>query len=106
MKTLSMLPGPDKTIVLPIKRKQKRGQFYFMYKKSIWQKIRKQKLMQSPLCEFCIKRGKQRATVCIDHIQAHRGNWKLFLDFNNLQGLCKKCHNIKSAKEKANDYSI
>lgn len=38
------------------------------------------------------------ATEC-DHIVPHKGNWALFMDRANLQGLCKECHSRKTITE-------
>jgi len=38
------------------------------------------------------------ATV-VDHIEPHKGDEELFYDINNLQSLCKSCHDRKTAKE-------
>ncbi len=38
------------------------------------------------------------ATV-VDHIKPHKGDERLFFDINNLQPLCKPCHDRKTAKE-------
>jgi 5-methylcytosine-specific restriction protein A len=37
----------------------------------------------------------------VDHIQPHRGNWARFIDRDNLQSLCKSCHDRKTALEMA-----
>jgi 5-methylcytosine-specific restriction endonuclease McrA len=34
-----------------------------------------------------------------DHIKPHRCNFTLFFDDKNLQGVCKTCHDIKTATE-------
>lgn len=39
--------------------------------------------------------------MLVDHIIPHRGDKKLFWDERNWQGLCKKHHDRKTAKEKA-----
>ncbi|WP_327198035.1 HNH endonuclease [Sporanaerobacter acetigenes] len=31
-------------------------------------------------------------TIAVDHIEPHKGNEDLFYDINNLQSLCKSCH--------------
>jgi 5-methylcytosine-specific restriction protein A len=37
-----------------------------------------------------------------DHIEPHRGDDRLFWDENNLQTLCKGCHDeVKQAEEQA-----
>lgn len=39
-----------------------------------------------------------RLPIC-DHIKPHKGDMDLFHDANNLQTLCKRCHDIKTAME-------
>ena len=63
---------------------------------------RKYFLEQNPLCAECIKdKGEYRpgravpATV-LDHIQPHKGDYSLFWDTSNWQGLCHACHNRKT----------
>ena len=40
-----------------------------------------------------------RVAVDVDHVIPHRGDWKLFTDVNNLQGLCREHHSAKTARE-------
>jgi 5-methylcytosine-specific restriction protein A len=35
----------------------------------------------------------------VDHIVPHRGDERLAFDRDNLQGLCKSCHDRKTATE-------
>jgi len=47
----------------------------------------------------------RRAEV-VDHIQRHNGDLKLFNDPNNLQALCKTCHDSVKTKEEARGYAV
>lgn len=50
-----------------------------------------------PLCECCERKGVIRAVAEIDHrIPLHLGGPDTW---DNLQGLCKECHDEKSAQE-------
>lgn len=40
------------------------------------------------------------AATVVDHIIPHRGNEELFWDEDNWQGLCKRCHDRKTWREK------
>lgn len=40
-----------------------------------------------------------------DHIKAHRGNWELFADPNNLRCLCENCHMSAKQQEERLGYS-
>nr|WP_232823735.1 HNH endonuclease [Salinicola sp. CPA57] len=48
--------------------------------------------MKAPLCAFCLKRGIYTQARIVDHITRHRGDTELFSDPDNLQSLCKRCH--------------
>jgi 5-methylcytosine-specific restriction protein A len=41
----------------------------------------------------------RNCTTVVDHIKPHKGDEELFYDINNLQPLCKCCHDRKTAKE-------
>lgn len=58
-----------------------------------WQKLRKAKLAESPICEAC----KRAWAVCVDHItpKAQGGSD----DWENLQSLCQACHDQKTARD-------
>lgn len=68
------------------------------YQSTTWRKLRKVKLEQDPLCEECLKKGIHTPAKVADHIVSiNQGG--AALDIANLQSLCDRCHNIKSAKE-------
>jgi len=52
-----------------------------------------------PLCNHCSTLRNPVVATILDHITPHKGNYKLFWDYSNLQGLCKHCHDKKTAKE-------
>ena len=70
------------------------------YSLSLWtDELRPAQLLREPWCRECAKHGiRTRATV-VDHVKPHRGNWLLFIDPANLQSLCERCHNRKTALE-------
>jgi 5-methylcytosine-specific restriction protein A len=35
----------------------------------------------------------------VDHIVDHKGDWRLFVDRNNLESLCHSCHSRKTLRE-------
>lgn len=45
-----------------------------------------------PLCRFCLQRDDPVEADVVDHIIPHKGDVTLFFDPNNLQSLCKTCH--------------
>lgn len=69
-----------------------------MYNNRIWRSMRKVKLLNEPLCAECERRGITKLANVVDHIIPHRGNHALFQDETNLQSLCKKCHDKKTAR--------
>lgn len=64
-----------------------------------WRTIRLHWLNANPLCVMCLADNKVVAATVVDHIQDHKGDKSLFLDVNNLQSLCVRCHNSKTAKD-------
>jgi 5-methylcytosine-specific restriction protein A len=58
------------------------------------QRWRKIVLAANPVCCMC-----QRArSTHADHKIPHGGDWRLRFSIRNGQGLCHKCHSIKTAK--------
>lgn len=43
--------------------------------------------------------GKVVGATVVDHIKPHKGDEKIFFDANNLQSLCKPCHDSHKAKQ-------
>lgn len=70
-----------------------------LYKTNHWQQLRQQVLMKQPLCVKCLKVKRITPATVVDHIKPHKGDETLFYDINNLQPLCKSCHDRKTAKE-------
>lgn len=69
-----------------------------IYDTSRWRKLRASKLMNSPLCEMCLEQNKVTAGVDVHHkvsfVNAVDPLWRLELaySYDNLQTLCKACH--------------
>lgn len=64
-----------------------------------WRRESKAFLLKHPLCVECQKLGEVTPAKVVDHIVPHKGNKKIFWDRSNWQALCKKHHDIKTAKE-------
>jgi 5-methylcytosine-specific restriction endonuclease McrA len=60
-----------------------------------WQRLRRMHLALHPYCVMCLKRT--IATI-VDHIRPHRGDIELLMDPDNLQSLCKYCHDSKKQR--------
>lgn len=69
-----------------------------IYQSVRWKKLREAKLVESPLCEICLQRDMVIPAEDVHHIisfmttedsvERHR----LAYDYDNLQSLCKQCH--------------
>jgi 5-methylcytosine-specific restriction endonuclease McrA len=67
-----------------------------------WRALRLMQLAREPLCRFCGLKGALTAATVVDHVTPHRGNRDLFYRLDNLQSLCKPCHDsAKQRQEKA-----
>ena len=64
-----------------------------------WAKVARNYLHFHPLCVACEKVGIVQQAEQVDHILPHRGDYDLFWDADNLQGLCRRCHAKKTRKE-------
>lgn len=67
-------------------------QFAWMYKTKTWQGLRTSIIQARPLCEACQKKGITRLASVVHHLTPHRGVWHMFVDPDNLQPVCKACH--------------
>jgi 5-methylcytosine-specific restriction protein A len=70
-----------------IKHKEKR-----LYDEIRWRKLRIQILNEQPLCRICALVGRDVIADTVDHKIPHKGDYNLFYDRDNLQSLCKQCH--------------
>lgn len=57
-----------------------------------WATLRAAQLRAEPFCRLCMKVGRSRPAVVVDHIVPHKGDRVLFFDPLNLQSLCRHCH--------------
>ena len=58
-----------------------------------WEAYRIRFLHHNPRCYSC-GRHKSDIRVDVDHVEAHKGNMKLFWKVDNLIPLCVECHSI------------
>lgn len=72
--------------------------------------MRAKKIQLNPFCEDCILDGTYTMTQQVDHIKpinqsnpydTEGGKFGEFLDIRNLRSLCKRHHDIKSAKQRS-----
>lgn len=64
-----------------------------------WLRYSKRYLALHPICVECHKAGKFVRSQCVDHIEPHKGNERLFWDADNHQALCNSCHSRKTVME-------
>ena len=76
------------------------GEFTKMYQSIRWRNRRKRFLLKNPFCVECLKNGRFEYADIVDHIIPHKGDWDLFINYDNLQSLCRVCHGKKSVKER------
>lgn len=78
------------------------------YKSKRWQKLRQLKLNTNPLCERCAKKGIYNAAEIIHHKEyvndKNYNDDNIFFNIDNLESLCRKCHNEEHFKSKEKDY--
>jgi 5-methylcytosine-specific restriction protein A len=65
-----------------------------------WHKASAAYRSENPWCAdpFKVHRERFELAAETDHIIPHRGNYELFWDPNNWQGLCRSCHSRKTAE--------
>jgi 5-methylcytosine-specific restriction protein A len=51
------------------------------------------------LCVQCEAAGRLEPATVVDHVIPHHGDQALFWAEANWQGLCKRCHDAKTARE-------
>ncbi|MEX6508926.1 HNH endonuclease signature motif containing protein [Jiella sp. M17.18] len=59
---------------------------------SKWDRARAAFLTAHPWCRRCEAQGKLHRATVVDHIEPHRGDYKLFWSRSNWQPLCQPCH--------------
>lgn len=86
----------------PFERENSNSDFYNSW---TWRKLRKRFIEQNPLCKHCEDVGLITKATVVDHkIRINAGGEALKED--NLQSLCKNCHNKKSALESRGGYGV
>ena len=62
------------------------------YRSPIWKSIRRHRLAEEPQCRECAIEGRTTPANQVDHIGPHRGEWSLFMQYENTQSLCLHHH--------------
>lgn len=63
-----------------------------LYGRSRWQAMRQRHLAEHPLCVYCLMQEIVEVATIVDHVIPHKGDEAMFFDPDNLQSLCKHCH--------------
>lgn len=73
-----------------------------LYRSPAWRKLRQVVIQRDWVCKHC---GAERVVIA-DHIvrarkyiDQHGGDQDAFFDLSNIEGLCKPCHDTKTARE-------
>jgi hypothetical protein len=75
-----------------------------LYNLAAWKRARAAQLREHPLCRMHMDLGQTVEATVVDHITPHKGDMVRFLDGENLQSLCKPCHDgHKQAQERNPD---
>ena len=75
-------------------------------KRKSYQALRRQVLAEQPLCEQCRREGRAAAAVEVDHVLRSSTHPELLHDRDNLQALCRRCHEAKTARENSRSRRI
>lgn len=66
---------------------------------SLWSRFARAYLREHPLCVKCKEAGRIQAAFCVDHIDGKGPLGERGYDLTNLQALCERCHNRKTAQD-------
>ena len=69
-----------------------RFKYHNLYACKQWRALRMHQLQLQPLCAYCLLQGLTVTAAVVDHIRPHKGAKQLFFNPDNLQSLCKICH--------------
>lgn len=81
-------------------KNDKREERQEIYRSPEWKKLRKLFIQHNPLCQECLKEDIITPAIDVHHIDSfmnYEGLERLSVayDINNLQALCKQCHQKK-----------
>lgn len=72
------------------------GMAKWPYSTQRWQRLRRMKLREDPLCELCLKTGWPEPATTVDHLVAVSKGGDPFPPLYALLSLCASCHNTKT----------
>lgn len=71
-------------------QRPKRHEFYHT---KAWKQLRKRKVAMTPYCERCKEQGIYRSVEIVHHRIEIEEDWSKRLDIDNLESVCRSCHN-------------
>lgn len=81
------------------------GEYSRLYNLRIWRdRLQPDQLISEPLCTYCKKVGKYIEATVVNHIIPHKGDMILFTDPDNLESVCKSCHDGTIQKAETKGY--
>jgi 5-methylcytosine-specific restriction enzyme A len=69
------------------------------YSTQRWQRLRRAKLREHPLCEACLQVGRIEVATVVDHRVAITAGGDPYPPLDKLASLCARCHNAKTRCE-------
>ncbi len=87
------------------RRSPEAAEYRKLYKTRQWRHLRAGILDRAAVCCRCLDRGIVVAATVVNHIRPHRGDLDLFFDRDNLQAVCKPCHDGPIQKAEGRGYS-
>src|SRR5215510_10954341 len=73
------------------------------YNTQRWQRLRRMKLREHPLCEACLAQGRIEPASAVDHRVRVTAGGNPYPVLDQLASLCASCHNSKTRAEQAGE---
>ena len=73
-------------------REQNHHDYIKFYHSKAWKQARQPQLTREPLCEVCLGNGLVSVANTVHHIDDVKEHWNERLNEDNLQSVCKSCH--------------
>lgn len=75
------------------------------YKSKAWQIRKRDQKAKQPLCELCLKEGRDRLMAIVDHHPPHNEDWQQFFT-GPVRSLCKPHHDSQAQADEARGFSL
>jgi 5-methylcytosine-specific restriction enzyme A len=82
-----------------------RAPHHELYGKIRWKRLRRLQMAEFPLCRMCEAAGRTTPATLVDHITPAKDDVELFFDMNNLQSICRPCHDSAKRKDERRGFS-